>query len=83
MRPCFPYPWEIPPCSALAVSHDATPPERSSLRPGDMLMFGGPARLMYHGVDRVQAGSSGLVPGGGRINLTLRRVTDPKKKAAG
>ena len=42
---------------------------------GDMLMFGGPARMMYHGIDRVQAGSSSLVPGGGRINLTLRRVS--------
>jgi alkylated DNA repair protein (DNA oxidative demethylase) len=53
------------------------------LASGDVLIFGGPARLMFHGVDRIQAGSSGLVPGGGRINLTLRRVTDPKKKAAG
>jgi DNA oxidative demethylase len=30
---------------------------------------------MYHGIDRIRAGSSQLVPGGGRINLTLRRVT--------
>jgi alkylated DNA repair protein (DNA oxidative demethylase) len=42
---------------------------------GDVLMFGGPARMMFHGVDRIQAGSSNLIPGGGRINLTLRRVT--------
>jgi alkylated DNA repair protein (DNA oxidative demethylase) len=48
------------------------------LASGDVLMFGGPARLMYHGVDRIQAGSSGLLPGGGRINLTLRRVTTPE-----
>ena len=41
---------------------------------GDVLVFGGPARLMFHGVDRIVAGSSQLVPGGGRINLTLRRV---------
>jgi alkylated DNA repair protein (DNA oxidative demethylase) len=45
------------------------------LASGDVLMFGGPARMMYHGIDRVQAGSSSLIPGGGRINLTLRRVT--------
>ena len=45
------------------------------LRSGDVLSFGGPARLLYHGIDRIEAGSSGLVPGGGRINLTLRRVT--------
>ena len=45
------------------------------LNSGDVLMFGGPARMMFHGVDRIQAGSSNLVPGGGRINLTLRRVS--------
>ena len=42
---------------------------------GDVLRFGGPARLMFHGIDRVIAASSRLIPGGGRINLTLRRVT--------
>ena len=41
---------------------------------GDVLIFGGPARLAYHGIDRVMAGTSRLIPGGGRINLTLRRV---------
>lgn len=41
---------------------------------GDVLTFGGPARLAYHGIDRVMAGTSRLIPGGGRINLTLRRV---------
>jgi alkylated DNA repair protein (DNA oxidative demethylase) len=30
--------------------------------------------MAYHGIDKVIAGSSTLVPGGGRINLTLRRV---------
>lgn len=45
------------------------------LRSGDIVVFGGTARLAYHGIDRVIAGSSSLVPGGGRINLTLRRVT--------
>lgn len=44
------------------------------LHSGDVVTFGGPARLMFHGIDRVIAGSSTLVPGGGRINLTLRRV---------
>jgi alkylated DNA repair protein (DNA oxidative demethylase) len=47
------------------------------LNSGDVLMFGGPARSMYHGVDRILLGSSTLIPGGGRINLTLRRVTEP------
>jgi alkylated DNA repair protein (DNA oxidative demethylase) len=51
-------------------------PTRSvPLSSGDVVMFGGPARLAYHGIDRIRPGSSSLVPGGGRINLTLRRVT--------
>ena len=45
------------------------------LSSGDVVMFGGPARLAYHGIDRIRPGSSSLIPGGGRINLTLRRVT--------
>jgi alkylated DNA repair protein (DNA oxidative demethylase) len=54
-----------------------TPTKTIMLRSGDVLAFGGPARLMHHGIDRVEAGTSGLIPGGGRINLTLRRVTMP------
>jgi alkylated DNA repair protein (DNA oxidative demethylase) len=46
-----------------------------TLRSGDIVVFGGTARLAFHGIDRIIAGSSSLVPGGGRINLTLRRVT--------
>jgi hypothetical protein len=45
------------------------------LSSGDVISFGGPARLMFHGIDRVIAASSQLIAGGGRINLTLRRVT--------
>jgi alkylated DNA repair protein (DNA oxidative demethylase) len=44
------------------------------LRSGDVVVFGGPARLAFHGIDRVMPGTSALVPGGGRLNLTLRRV---------
>lgn len=47
------------------------------LASGDALLFGGEARLAYHGIDRILAGSSNLLPQGGRINLTLRRVTKP------
>ena len=54
------------------------PTQRLKLASGDVLMFGGPARLAFHGIDRILTGSSTLVPGGGRINLTLRRVTHPK-----
>jgi len=46
---------------------------------GDVLVFGGPARMAFHGVDRIVPGSSTLVPGGGRINLTLRRVRPAPK----
>ena len=47
------------------------------LSSGDVLVMGGPSRLRFHGVDRLVFGSSRLIPGGGRINLTLRRVTRP------
>jgi alkylated DNA repair protein (DNA oxidative demethylase) len=55
-------------------------PERSGptsslkLTSGDVVVLGGPSRHFYHGIDRVLAGSSSLVPGGGRINLTMRVV---------
>ncbi|MES0825578.1 alpha-ketoglutarate-dependent dioxygenase AlkB family protein [Ruegeria sp. SCP11] len=42
------------------------------LNSGDIVIMGGPARLTYHGVDRIRFGSSKLLPKGGRINLTLR-----------
>jgi alkylated DNA repair protein (DNA oxidative demethylase) len=47
------------------------------LASGDALVLGGDARLAFHGVDRITPGSSMLLPQGGRINLTLRRVTRP------
>ena len=48
---------------------------RLTLRSGDVTVLGGGARLAYHGIDRVLAGTSMLLGEGGRINLTLRRVT--------
>jgi DNA oxidative demethylase len=51
-------------------------PTRSfRLSSGDAMSLAGEGRLAFHGVDRVIAGSSTLLPEGGRINLTLRRVT--------
>jgi len=47
------------------------------LASGDAVVLGGEARLAFHGVDRILPGSSTLLPEGGRINLTLRRVTVP------
>jgi len=53
-------------------------PTRSlKLHSGDIVVLGGEARLLYHGIDRVIAGTSQLLNGGGRLNLTLRRVTKP------
>ena len=45
-----------------------------SLASGDVIAFGGTARLAYHGIDRIRPGTSLLIPGGGRLSLTLRRV---------
>lgn len=58
-------------------------PERRSptrsvrLASGDVLVLSGPSRHWFHGVDRILPGTSQLLPEGGRINLTLRRVTLP------
>jgi alkylated DNA repair protein (DNA oxidative demethylase) len=51
------------------------PKIRITLRSGDVCLLAGPARFAFHGIDRILPGTSDLVPGGGRINLTLRRVT--------
>jgi alkylated DNA repair protein (DNA oxidative demethylase) len=48
------------------------------LASGDAVVLGGGARLAFHGVDRILSGTSTLLPEGGRINLTLRRVTRPQ-----
>ena len=41
---------------------------------GDVVVLAGKARLCHHGVSKVFYGESALVPKGGRINLTMRRV---------
>jgi alkylated DNA repair protein (DNA oxidative demethylase) len=45
------------------------------LASGDAVVLGADARLAFHGIDRIMPGTSTLLPQGGRINLTLRRVT--------
>ena len=50
------------------------PKTRMTLRSGDVVVLGGEARLAHHGLDRIKTGTSDVVPWGGRINLTLRRV---------
>lgn len=53
-------------------------PTRSiTLSSGDVVVMGGASRLCYHGIDRILPGTSRLISEGGRINLTLRRVTRP------
>jgi DNA oxidative demethylase len=53
------------------------PTESFRLRSGDLVVLGGEGRLAFHGVDRIYPGTSTLLKNGGRINLTLRRVTKP------
>lgn len=59
-------------------------PTRSvRLSSGDALVIGGPSRLVFHGVDRILPSDLlapeplplGAVATGGRLNLTLRRVS--------
>jgi alkylated DNA repair protein (DNA oxidative demethylase) len=57
-------------------------PTRSfRLNSGDVLVLGGDARLAFHGVDRIYPETSTLLAEGGRINLTMRRVTPPQAPA--
>jgi alkylated DNA repair protein (DNA oxidative demethylase) len=53
------------------------PTKSFRLSSGDVVVLGGDARLAYHGIDRILSGTSKLLKNGGRINLTLRRVTAP------
>ncbi len=55
------------------------PSKSIKLHSGDVIVLGGASRLVFHGVDRIYAGSSALLPGGGRFNLTLRGVTGVKR----
>jgi len=55
----------------------SSPTSSMRLASGDVVILGGQSRRAYHGVDRIYPDSSTLIPGGGRLNLTLRRVTAP------
>ena len=75
------------PVVSVSLGDDATfhvgglqrsgPKWRLRLRSGDVVVLGGAARRAYHGIDRIHPGTSTLLPEGGRLNLTLRRVTLP------
>ena len=45
------------------------------LTSGDVVVLGGEGRLCFHGVDKIYPTTSTLLKNGGRINLTMRRVT--------
>ena len=59
---------------------ERTDPTRSTvLHSGDVVVMGGGARLAFHGIDRVITdGPPNPVVGRGRINLTLRVVSDDR-----
>ena len=61
----------------LGGTRRSDPTRSLRLASGDALVLAGEARLAFHGVDRILPGTSTLLPQGGRINLTLRRVTPP------
>jgi alkylated DNA repair protein (DNA oxidative demethylase) len=73
------------PVVSISLGDDATfqvgglqrtgPKRRLLLKSGDVVVLGGAARMAYHGIDRIHPGTSRLLPEGGRLNLTLRRVT--------
>lgn len=63
-------------CLFRAGGRKRSEPTRAfRLSSGDVLVLGDGARLAFHGVDRIYPGTSTLLPQGGRLNLTLRRVT--------
>jgi DNA oxidative demethylase len=63
-------------CLFRVGGHKRSDPTHSfKLSSGDAVVLGGAARLAFHGVDRIMPGTSTLLPEGGRINVTLRRVT--------
>lgn len=57
------------------------PTSSLKLHSGDLVILSGEARLAFHGIDRVLGGSSRLLRGGGRLNVTLRRVNPPPAAA--
>ncbi|HEU4985832.1 MAG TPA: alpha-ketoglutarate-dependent dioxygenase AlkB [Rhizobiaceae bacterium] len=56
-------------------THRKDPTVSFRLESGDVVVLGGESRLAFHGVDRIYPSTSTLLRNGGRINLTMRRVT--------
>lgn len=58
----------------MGNAHRSGKTESVWLQSGDVMVMGGTARLLYHGIDRIKFASSDLLAHGGRLNLTLRVV---------
>ena len=63
----------LPAVFLFGGSRRADPVLRVPLAHGDVVVFGGPARLRYHGVRALKEGRHPLL-GGHRINLTFRKA---------
>jgi DNA oxidative demethylase len=61
----------------IGGTHRSDPTRSFRLASGDAMVLSVEQRLAFHGVDRIMPGTSTLLPDGGRINLTLRRVSHP------
>ena len=48
---------------------------------GDVMLLSGVSRLAFHGVDRIYPKTSPILKNGGRINLTMRRVSSRQLSA--
>jgi alkylated DNA repair protein (DNA oxidative demethylase) len=77
----------LAPVVSLSIGDDCTfrfgnteartkPYEDITLRSGDLFVFGGPSRLAFHGVTRIQPGTApaGCGIAEGRLNITLRET---------
>lgn len=65
----------IPATFVIGGTTRDAPKQDVLLEHGDVVVFGGPARRMYHGIKRLAAGTHPLV-GARRINLTFRYVNN-------
>ena len=63
----------LPAVFLFGGSHRADTPCRVPLAHGDVVVWGGPARMRYHGVMPLKEGHHPLM-GGHRINLTFRKA---------
>jgi len=68
----------LPATFLLGTLHRADTPRRIRIEHGDVMVWGGPARLVYHGVAPIRSGSHPLT-GPFRINLTFRHVAVQQK----